>query len=91
MPTTPPKPAAPSTPPAPAPAAPVKEAEVMESSNSGEAVVVGPVVERVTMGGLVLEKTEHPGGDVSVEVLQEPLIAEEVIHQTRASQRQQGF
>lgn len=88
-----PKPAAPasaSTAPAAAPA-PAQSPTVMGADSEEEAVVVGPVVEYVNMSGLVLEKTVHPDGECETTVIRQPMIAEELVRETRAAQRQQGF
>ena len=84
-----PKPTAAPTAPAAAPA-PTQSPAVMEA-DSEEAVVVGPVVEHVNMSGLVLEKTVHPDGECETTVIRQPMIAEELVRETRAAQRQQGF
>lgn len=52
---------------------------------------LGPQVEVVNMGGLVMEKTLHADGDCDVQVLREPLIDAELIRATKAHQRMQGF
>lgn len=80
-----PKPAAPAAAPAPTQSPAVMEAD------SEEAVVVGPVVEHVNMSGLVLEKTVHPDGECETTVIRQPMITEELVRETRAAQRQQGF
>ncbi len=52
---------------------------------------LGPQVEVVNMGGLVMEKTLHADGDSDVQVLKEPFIDGELIRATKAHQRMQGF
>ena len=52
---------------------------------------LGPQVEVVNMGGLVMEKTLHADGDCEVQVLREPLIDAELIRATKAHHRMQGF
>jgi hypothetical protein len=52
---------------------------------------LGPQVEVVNMGGLVMEKTAYPDGDSDVQVLKEPFIDGELIRATKAHQRMQGF
>jgi hypothetical protein len=47
-------------------------------------------VERVNIAGLVLEKTVYADGMCETEVLQEPMIAPELVRSTRASQRARG-
>jgi hypothetical protein len=75
-------PKAPARAPAPAPKpAPVAEVETEEPA---------PEVERVNIAGLVLEKTVYPDGMCETEVLQEPMIAPELVRSTRASQRARG-
>jgi hypothetical protein len=75
-------PKAPARAPAPAPKpAPVAEVEAEEPA---------PEVERVNIAGLVLEKTVYADGMCETEVLQEPMIAPELVRSTRASQRARG-
>jgi len=75
-------PKAPARAPAPAPKpAPVAEVEAEEPA---------PEVERVNIAGLVLEKTVYPDGACETEVINEPMIAPELVRSTRASQRARG-
>lgn len=78
------KPPAPSAPPEPV-------IQASEPEDEQQPVVVGPVVEQVTMGGLVLSKTVTPDGNCTTEVLREPTIAPEQVRETSAAQRAQGF
>jgi hypothetical protein len=59
----------------------VEEATEMEA---------GPIVERVSIGGLVIEKTLYPDGDFEADVLKEPEIDPSLIRATRSLQRQRG-
>ncbi len=78
---------APARPPAPAPKpAPVAEVEAEEV----EELTPAPVVERVNIAGLVLEKTVYPDGLCETEVLKEPMIAPELVRATRSLQRARG-
>lgn len=63
----------------------------MGVDDSEDPVAIGPVVEYVNMSGLVLEKTVHPDGECDTHVVRQPMIAEELVRETRAAQRQQGF
>jgi hypothetical protein len=47
-------------------------------------------VERVNIAGLVLEKTVYPDGVCETEVINQPMIAPELVRSTRASQRARG-
>lgn len=75
--------------PKPAPAAPA-EAEEFAPTAEVEAEEPAPEVERVNIAGLVLEKTVYADGMCETEVLQEPMIAPELVRSTRASQRARG-
>jgi hypothetical protein len=77
----PPKSAAPASPPAP----PAPELDAPEADS--EPV---PTVETVNMAGLVLERTVHSDGECETKVLKEPMIADELVRATRASQRRYG-
>jgi hypothetical protein len=86
-------PKAPARAPAPAPKpAPVAEVETEEFAPVAEVETEEPApeVERVNIAGLVLEKTVYPDGMCETEVLQEPMIAPELVRSTRASQRARG-
>jgi hypothetical protein len=61
----------------------VEEAQEVEPSEK-------PVVERVNIAGLVLEKTLYPDGECEVNTLDEPQIDPSLIRATRASQRRRG-
>jgi hypothetical protein len=50
----------------------------------------GPIVERVNMSGLVIEKTLYPDGECETEVLAQPEIDAALVKATRASQRARG-
>lgn len=49
-----------------------------------------PMVETVNMAGLVMERTVYPDGECESKVLKEPMISEELVRATRASQRRYG-
>lgn len=51
----------------------------------------GPVVERVNIAGLVLEKTVHPDGKCETDVLREPEIDPLLVRATRNNQRRRGY
>jgi hypothetical protein len=55
-----------------------------------ESDVEAPVVELVSIGGLVIEKTMYPDGECETRTVREPAIAPELVRSTRASQRRQG-
>ena len=76
------KSAAPASPPA-APSLPGPDAPEVNAEPA-------PTVETVNMTGLVLERTVHPSGECETKVLKEPMIAEELVRATRASQRRYG-
>lgn len=84
--------AAPASPEAPArtpmpqqpPAA--KEAPEVEAPEAE----AGPVVERVNIAGLVLEKTMYSDGECETEVLREPEIDPQLVRATRTNQRRRG-
>jgi hypothetical protein len=77
-------PKAPARAPAPAPKpAPAVETETEEVSPT-------PVVEQVNIAGLILEKTVYPDGLCETEVLNEPIIAPELVRATRSLQRARG-
>jgi hypothetical protein len=89
--------AAPATPKAPArtpipqqpPAAketPEAEAPEVEAAE----VDAKPVVERVNIAGLVIEKTVYPDGECETEVLREPEIDPQLVRATRNNQRRRG-
>lgn len=50
----------------------------------------GPQVERINMAGLVLEKTVYPDGECETVVVQQPMIAPELVRATRSLQRSRG-
>ena len=62
-----------------------------ENTPASEDEQTGPVVERVDMGGLVLEKTVGTDGVCKTKVLKRPMIDREMIRATRAVQREAGF
>jgi hypothetical protein len=49
-----------------------------------------PVVERVNIAGLVIEKTVYPDGECETEVLREPEIDPQLVRATRNNQRRRG-
>jgi hypothetical protein len=77
-------PKAPARAPAPAP----KPAPAVETET--EEVSPAPVVEQVNIAGLILEKTVYPDGLCETEVLNEPIIAPELVRATRSLQRARG-
>lgn len=50
-----------------------------------------PTVERVTIGGLVVEKTSYSDGEYEMKTLREPTIEKTLIRATRAHQQSQGY
>lgn len=76
--------------PAAAPAAKVAAPKPVTEEVEAVTEEPAPVVERVNMAGLVLEKTLHPDGECETEVLSEPEIDPALIRATRASQRARG-
>lgn len=50
-----------------------------------------PFVERISINGLVIEKTLHDNGVCETEVVREPLIPLEFVRATKAQQRQAGW
>lgn len=50
-----------------------------------------PFVERISIGGLVIEKTLHDNGICETDVVREPLIPLEFVRTTKAQQRQAGW
>jgi hypothetical protein len=68
---------------APKPAPPAEPEAIEEQEDA-------PMVERVNMSGLVLEKTVYPDGECQTEILKEPMIPQEMVRATRALQRRRG-
>jgi hypothetical protein len=79
--------------PAAAPAKPVEPQPPAEQAPSAETVAAEgqPLVERISIGGLVIGKTLHGNGICETEVLKEPLIPLEFVRATKAQQRQAGW
>lgn len=75
--------------PAPTPKQPpaVEEAPEVEAPKPEQ----GPIVERVNIAGLVLEKTVHPDGECETDVLREPEIDPQLVRATRNHQRRRGY
>jgi len=62
-----------------------------ENSPASEDKQAGPVVERIDMSGMVLEKSVDEDGQCTTKVLKQPMINPEIIRATKAVQRQAGF
>lgn len=79
--------------PAAAPAKPVEPQPPAEQSPPVKTVAAEgqPFVERISIGGLVIEKTLHDNGICETEVVREPLIPMEFVRATKAQQRQAGW
>ena len=79
--------------PAAAPAKPVEPQPPAEQTPPAKTVAAEgqPFVERISIGGLVIEKTLHDNGICETEVVREPLIPMEFVRATKAQQRQAGW
>lgn len=76
---------------APAPKTLVAAQKAAEpETEAQEAPEEGPIIERVNMSGLVMEKRLYPDGECETEVLAEPEISPALVKATRTSQRARG-
>lgn len=89
--------AAPATPKAPArtpmsqqPPAAKETPEVGAPEVEAAEAETGPIVERVNIAGLVIEKTVYSDGECETEVLREPEIDPQLVRATRNNQRRRG-
>ena len=75
------------------PAKPVEPKPPAEQTPPAETMAAEeqPFSERISIGGLVIEKTLHDNGICETEVVREPLIPLEFARATKAQQRQAGW